>query len=236
MSNRFRSVLSQAFKYAISKGLRYPRNDNPVDPTIIKPEEVKRQRLSLEGFHKIFPHASRVTQNAMLLSLHTLQREADICNFKRKDIKEGNLCFQQQKSGEIRGQRYITRVRITPTVKMILNRCKDGILSPYIIHNSYQSKKKLWGKQMSPNSISQGFTRARERSGFYADLKPEGRPTFHEIRALGADLYKKGGMAEKYIKDMLGHKNIDMTKYYLSGHDVVYIDIMNAGLNIEIPK
>ncbi len=40
-----------------------------------------------------------------------------------------------------------------------------------------------------PRQISDGFKEARDASGFHSHLNPEERPTFHEIRALGADLY-----------------------------------------------
>ncbi|MEH6814187.1 MAG: hypothetical protein V7677_16760 [Motiliproteus sp.] len=41
------------------------------------------------------------------------------------------------------------------------------------------------------------------------------RPTFHEIRALGAHLYKEQGIDPQAL---LGHTDAKMTDHYLDGH------------------
>ncbi|WP_133144363.1 tyrosine-type recombinase/integrase [Pseudomonas fragi] len=44
------------------------------------------------------------------------------------------------------------------------------------------------------------------------------RPTFHEIRALGAWLYEQQGFAQDDIQGLMGHADVKMTAHYHSGH------------------
>ncbi len=61
------------------------------------------------------------------------------------------------------------------------------------------------------------------------------KPTFHEIRALGADLARKSGWPEREIQKLLGHKTISMTEKYLDRHEINWdkIEPIHAGLDIK---
>jgi integrase len=78
-SNNYRSVLSVIFKHAIAEGLI---KENPADASIKKTIEVKRQRLTLEGFYAIRAHSPQWLQNTMDLALTTAQRRGDLVNLK----------------------------------------------------------------------------------------------------------------------------------------------------------
>nr|WP_256348121.1 tyrosine-type recombinase/integrase [Pseudomonas yamanorum] len=54
------------------------------------------------------------------------------------------------------------------------------------------------------------------------------RPTFHEIRALGAWLFEQQGFAQEHIQGLMGHADVKMTEHYQSGHGneaVVYMKV-----------
>lgn len=44
-------------------------------------------------------------------------------------------------------------------------------------------------------------------------------PTLHEIRSLGASLYREAGWPEGQVQLLLGHSDIQMTRHYLEGHE-----------------
>lgn len=58
-------------------------------------------------------------------------------------------------------------------------------------------------------------------------------PTFRESCSLGAHLYREAGRAsglreptvEQQIEALLGHKDIDMTRAYLAGHEPPWEDV-----------
>ena len=63
------------------------------------------------------------------------------------------------------------------------------------------------------------FKKARDASGYFDHLRPEQRPTFHELRGLGGDLYRKAGWLESEIQRLMGHSTVTMTKGYLADHE-----------------
>lgn len=44
------------------------------------------------------------------------------------------------------------------------------------------------------------------------------RPTFHEIRALGAWLYEQQGFEQEYIQSLMGHADVKPTENFQAGH------------------
>ncbi len=222
-SNRYRSLLVLAFRYAIAEGLT---KENPADVTMPRMEEVKRKRLTIEGYNAIWNYANEVLRNAMDLALQTIQRREDIADAKFSDIKDGFLWVQQKKTG------MPIKIAITPPLKEVLNKCRDNVVSPYIIHQGFKTNKNRRGKKMAPNGLTQSFGRARLKSRYYDALLPEERPSFHEIRALGADLYRKAGWKESEIQKLLGHTSEKMTKIYLERHELTWIEA-NCGIDLK---
>lgn len=75
---------------------------------------------------------------------------------------------------------------------------------------------------------------ARDDSHAYDNVPAGERPTFHEIRALGAWLYEQQGFAQEYIQGLMGHADVKMTEHYQSGHgdgEVIYMKV-KADLNV----
>ena len=64
---------------------------------------------------------------------------------------------------------------------------------------------------------------------------PSEKPTFHEIRALGAELCRKSGWNEREIQKLLAYKTISQTAKYFDRHEINWdkIEPIYAGLDIE---
>ena len=67
--------------------------------------------------------------------------------------------------------------------------------------------------------LSREFSKIRDDTGLFHHLSQEERPTFHEIRSLGSDMYLKSGLTIEEVQKMMAHSSDDMTKKYLAGHD-----------------
>ena len=219
-SNRYRALLSIIWRYSMAKGWV---QHNVVLDTLAKRERVKRQRLTMDAFRAIHARAQPLIANAMDIGLITLQRRGDLVRLRWTDIKDGYLYVKQQKTSRP------LRIKIDKLLGDILTRCKsDGVLSPWVLHHGYVKRNRtLLGTQVTPEYVSKGFQRARERAELYKELEPLAKPSFHEVRALGAEFYRKNHVSQKQIQDLLGHTNERTSKVYLSRHapEVPWIEI-----------
>jgi integrase len=143
-SNQTRSILTEIFDLAMSKGLC---PDNPARLTQRKYPNKVRKRHTLEGLQKIRDAAEPWLKNAIDLALLTTQRRIDIINMKWSDIHDGYLHVAQQKTTDdpedafeiSEGAGYV-RIKIDAELQKVLDRCKDDIDSPFIIHRTPQRK------------------------------------------------------------------------------------------------
>jgi enterobacteria phage integrase len=166
----------------------------------------QRQRLTLEDFQRIHAASPIHLQNALDLGLITLQRREDLVSFSWSDLRDGVLELQQHKTG--------TRLRITVTKPLarVLDTCRSNLDSPWIIHYRRGSPHTRAGDPIAKQQLSSMFRAVRDSLGLYAELPIRQRPSFHEIRSLGARLYEARGMDPQTL---LGHKSRQMTEVYL---------------------
>lgn len=237
MAARMRSQLIKCISFAQSQGLI---DDNPADKTRPVAVQVQRKRLSKADFDAIYVLASPVIRNAMMLALVTLQRREDVAAMKFKDIVDGSLKVAQIKTAKGRGKRADSTneaahlmITVTPQLQEIISRCRNtGVLSPYLIHHTRGRRMKSGvitpGMPLQPDNITRGFQSARDKTKLFEDMPAEERPTFHEIRSLGATLYKAQGVDPQAL---LGHSDPKMTKHYLDGHGVTWT-VVEAGLKV----
>jgi integrase len=221
-SNRYRAVLLLVWKHAIAKGLT---DANPVAATLPKSEPKTRQRLDLDGFLAIRDAAATWLQSAMDLAVVTCQREADLVALRFDDITERGLRVVQHKTGK--GLLLDLAIRpgiAVPSLGGAVAKCRDDVASPLLIHRRPERRRReyLAGKAhltaVTPAYLSKAFAQARDTLPRFAALPPAARPSFHELRSLGADLYRKSGWDERRIQALLGHASERMTAIYLEGH------------------
>lgn len=223
-----RSLLSKMYDVAVAKGIC---KDNPARITL-KPDAIKqRKRHTIDGLLKIREAGDPWLQNAIDLALLTAQRLGDLCNLKWADIRDGYIHISQQKTTSksdddfqiSKGAGHV-RIKINAELQEVLDRCKDHIYSPFVLHRKFRlvvSEKKEHPTQFSAKYLSKLFSEATKRSNAYPKLDAKQRPTFHEIRALAIYLHKKKGLS---AQNLAGHAQKGMTEYYESGHGIIYQD------------
>ncbi|AVX38564.1 TPA: phage integrase Arm DNA-binding domain-containing protein [Yersinia enterocolitica] len=212
MAQVVRMVLIDVYKEAQHAG-EVPPGYNPALATKQPANKVTRVRLNFDEWESIFNAAANMQgyiQNAMLLALVTGQRLGDIADMKFSDVWDNHLHIVQGKTG--------TRIAIPISLKCesvgytlqdVIARCRDMIVSPYMLHYHHTTSMAKRGGQVSSNAITTGFSSARDKSNL--DWKDGTPPTFHEQRSLSERLYREQGVD---TKTLLGHKNQAMTDKY----------------------
>ncbi|MCR9091149.1 MAG: phage integrase Arm DNA-binding domain-containing protein [Proteobacteria bacterium] len=221
MSNRYRGLLGQVFRYAVARGLRA---DNPVDATIERVESITRQRLTREAFDAIRSGGPPWLQRAMDLALWSLQRREDIVLLTEAAWSDGKLSVRQKKvEGYGTGLLRITPgERLRAAIISCLN-SPDRLECPYLVHRVPQKRIKAdWRtheRQVAPEALTREFARLRDALGVCDHLAPAARPTWHEIRALGGDVYRESlGWSNEQVQALMGHASVEMTRAYLDRH------------------
>lgn len=217
-----RARLSDIFRAAIEEGRLEP-GKNPVE-SVFKPKPVvMRERLTLDDFKAILAVSEADDpnfcwfSNAMLLALVTGQRREDIKQMQFNQVKDGFLWIEQSKGRE--GNKSKVRIpldlrldAIGMTVEDVIKRCRDKVLSKYMIHQVGRQRASVPGNPLSTAALSWAFQRMRD----LAKLKTTAGktpPSFHEIRSLTARLYTDQYSAE-LAQALLGHKTANMTALY----------------------
>lgn len=213
MGQLVRAVLIDVFKEAQHAG-EVPPGYNPALASRNPVAKVKRKRLTLEEWKIIFEHASDMqaaAQNAMLLALVTGQRAGDIIDLKFSDIWDDHIHITQNKTGSKVAIPLSLRLEaIDMSLREVVARCRDRVISKYLVHHSVAHGSAMPGGKIPVNSISRYFYTARDLSGL---TFPEGStpPSFHEQRSLSSRLYKKQGVD---VKTLLGHTTDGMSEEY----------------------
>ena len=169
----------------------------------------------------------------MRLTEQTTHGVNEITNIKYSDFKKldspikikgltvfGFLHIHRKKTQHTEESK--VRIPVTHKLKSIIEESRDRIMCPYIVH---RAPEKITGKiakdcthqfQVTSNYLSRAFSALRDQLGLYSNLKPEQRPTYHEMRATAADALDKMGHDPQ---KRLGHKDEKSKLIYLDGHD-----------------
>jgi integrase len=216
-----KNILDKFCRFCMSAGVM---DENLVEHYLTKPYSVQRKRLTLEAYKSIRDRALNTKGyewfgRTMDVALHSLQREEDIALMKFESVRDGKLPVIQTKTGAA------VMITIGAPLAKAIAACRDDILSPYIAHRNPQKRiRAKWRThytQVSGDTLSRAFAHVRELTALYTDWDAAQRPSFHEIRALGAKL-----LEEKSINPqaLLGHKDPETTKIYLDRHKVEWIE------------
>lgn len=224
-SNQCRAMLADIFNHAAAKG---KCADNPAALTIPRLESKARHRHTFEGLMKIREASPDWLRNAIDLALVTVQRRGDILAMRFDHIENGYLAVIQEKTEKASDAGYL-KIKITPQRQAVIDRCRDNVVSPYLIHRKpdrirakARQDKDHW-TQVDERYLSRAFQAARKEANPYPKLSDEQQPGFHEIRALAIHLLKAAG---KDAQKIAGHAQAKMTNHYASGHEeIVWISV-----------
>lgn len=212
MAQVVRMVLVDVYKEAQHAGEVEP-GYNPAMATRKPVNKVQRERFDLEEWRVIFnaaETAQNYVQNSMLLAVITGQRLGDISRMKFSDVWDDHLHVEQEKTGMKLAIPLSLRCNeLEISLREVINRCRDMIVSPYILHIHHTTGKAKRGGQVSSASITASFSHVRDRSGLkWTEGTP---PTFHEQRSLSERLYRAQGID---TQKLLGHRSQVMTDRY----------------------
>ncbi|MEA2078572.1 MAG: tyrosine-type recombinase/integrase [Pseudomonadota bacterium] len=102
----------------------------------------------------------------------------------------------------------------------VVARCRDRVVSHYLIHHTRNWNGARAGEAVHPDTISEGFRRARNATGLKWEGKP---PSLHELRSLADRLYdKQDGISAQSV---LGHKAPATTAGYIDSRGVEWISV-----------
>ncbi|WP_455231652.1 tyrosine-type recombinase/integrase [Geopseudomonas aromaticivorans] len=222
-SNQTRALLSNIFKCARAKGLV---KENPAEQTMARIEKKARKRHTAEGLKAIREHSPQWLKNAIDLALIISQRRCDILDMKFEDVRDGYLYVVQKKTKNKSDAGWL-KFNVTPELMEIIERCKDDIDSPFVIHRKpekvFQNSGKEHFTKIDGRYLSRAFQEARKQANCYPNYKDEEMPGFHEIRGTSIKMYKRAG---KDAQKIAGHASPEMTRNYLRDHeDIDWVEV-----------
>jgi integrase len=189
---------------------------NPASDLTTETPVTIRERLSFDEFLKIYEKAELPLKRAMELALMTGARRENVIRLKKADVHDGFLHIEHNKSKEneepmkVRYPLSMYLPCLQLTLGDVIGRCKDNIISKYLIHHKANVGKAKPGMKFRDKTIEQQFRDAREAAGIVAKAGKT-LPTFHEIRSLAKMLWDEQGIDTKLL---LGHKTEKMSALY----------------------
>lgn len=127
------------------------------------------------------------------------------------------------------------QITMGKALRETVNECiRSPVVSPFLIHYRPKARRKaqIEAKEhwtaVTPDYLSKSFRKARDAANAYDHMDFEERPTFHEIRALGAWLYEQQKFSKDYVQLLMGHATAEMTERYQDGHapkEIQYVEV-----------
>ena len=215
MAQTIRAQLIDLFAEAIAAG-----EIDATNPALLTKQPIartQRTRLTLEAWKLAREHAKDDCkpwiENAMLLALVTGQRLSDVGKMKFSDVKKDQdgefLHIEQTKTGnKIRLPTSLRMESIGLSIKDVISKCRDDVISPYMLHHIKHAGMAKPGAQVRVKSLSNEFRIALQATGLEWEKEP---PSFHEMRSLSEREYKAQGID---TKTLLGHTRQSTTDGY----------------------
>lgn len=221
----YRLLLEWIFACAVQEGWI---DENPAGQLRKFHHTRVRQRLTLGAYNAIHQAAPAWLRNAMDISLLTLLRREDVAALRFDAEREDALWVIPEKTENSTQLRL--KIAITPQLRTLLARCRDDVLSPYVIHRlpvkarprQLRAAARTHHTQVMPEQITRTFADVRDQ----LEIGGDNPPTFHEIRSLGgALLMQQQGWTKTQVQALMGHASATMTTVYLDGHELPWVEV-----------
>lgn len=233
-ANKARGHLERFFAQAAARGLR---DDNPIELTVKRDTVSLRLRLTRPAYDAIFKVAPDFLQRAMTLSLLSLQRPTDLCEFPTTSW-DGEWWSIRQGKSEAAGYGLL-RIRPTPELQAAIEACVKARVGdkkgdcPFLLcrrpEKRRKSKLRTHWAQLDYEVLNRAFAEARAQvledktlpKAIRELLEPGDEalaPSYYEIKALGARLYEEAGRPLPWIQALMGHQEEATTRIYTDRH------------------
>ncbi|BBM00480.1 tyrosine-type recombinase/integrase [Microbulbifer sp. GL-2] len=244
-----RAEFNKFFNFLMAEGL-CKLDSNPFTTADDRPRLLekgrpikKRQRLTLEAYWAIYAKAGEVgyeaLQIAMGISMLTTMRRADICELRfDRHIQDNHLRKTINKSEAQRNSlaashlsfNLKTHQQLSKLISYARELSLRNYRCPYVL--SHTPKQRRMGNtkehvcQVIPDRLSDMFTEVRNATGLYINLpKSQTPPSFHEVRSLASDRFKRMGYDVKSVQQLMAHTDERVTQAYQAGHGIDYEEI-----------
>lgn len=239
---KHRGLMVQIFAFAVAKGLA---ERNVAELTLVKLEKKKkRQRHTKEGLDKIIAYEGTPDwlRRTIRLALVSLQRREDVVTWEKAaaDLEKNTIRVSPGKTQNYDNPIHLEIV-MGETLRAAVKEClASPVVCPFLIHYSPRARsreqlnaKRHWNA-VTEDYLTKAFTKARDESEVYKEMPKAERPTFHEIRALGAWLYEQQGHPQEYIQALMGHADVKMTEHYQAGHEGKEVQYQRVGADLKL--
>ncbi len=192
--------------------------------------------FDLVGYNWIHPMRQDVT-----LVAKTSHRKAtqEAIELNRLHGVTGNrhLIVIQDKTAK-HGAKACLDIELTAEMEALISECTASeIHSPFLVHykpekltEKTRAAKGHWSA-VTAGYVSRAFSGIRDTLPEFQAMTEAERPTWHELRSLGGDLYLQQGFDKAFVNMLMGHTSEKMTQKYLNGHRVEF-SAAKAGLKI----
>jgi enterobacteria phage integrase len=148
------------------------------------------------------------------------------------DVHDNALWVVPGKTEGTTGARLKIGIEPDGDLAVLVARCRDSVVSPYLIHrlpdraqaNDKRAKSRAHHTQVLPEQLSRAFADARDDAGIDGDNPP----TFHEIRSLGGALLREAGWTVSQVQTLMTHTSEAMTEHYLGGHEAPWTEVQTG--------
>lgn len=190
-ANRERALFSHIFNFAREHG--YTDATNPCAGVKGHRETGRDRYIEDDEFLQVWNQADASTQDAMDMAYLIGQRPADLLKLNRADIRKGELCLMQNKTGK---QLRIAIVgELQSLIERILSREEHSLGNDALLQDGS-------GQRLSSGALRTRFDKARKAAKVSFQ--------FRDIRAKTATDTENLAHAQR----LLGHKTRGMTEHY----------------------
>lgn len=224
-SNHIRSVLIDLFNHSVARGLL---ESNVAAKTFGRKHEKNRKRHTTAGIKAIRDHSPQWLKNAIDLGLLISQRPCVLLNLRFNDIEDGHMHIKVQNDAAR------LKVEITPEFQKVIDQCRDGVDSPFLIHR-HPGRKRDCGNKEHPTIITRDclireFKKARDAAKCYPSYSTEEMPGMHEIRFTSLEKYYLAG---KDMRKIAGLSRSDITRTCLKNPELAMCADFSPDLDIS---
>lgn len=190
-ANREKALFSHVFNFARACG--YTDAPNPCAGVRGHRETGRDRYVEHDEFLAVWNAAHYTVQDAMDLAYLTGQRPADLLKFNRSDIRDGDLCLAQNKTGK--PLRIAIEGELQALIERILTRKHRIMGGDALLQDG-------GGQRLTSSTLRSRFDKARKDAGVNFQIR--------DIRAKTATDTENLAHAQK----LLGHKSRTMTESY----------------------